>query len=68
MSEYKRQFRQLDDETKEKISKANKGKHKSIEHRNHISQSMKKYWESVPDKPSSDFTTYQGEENIKNNA
>ena len=56
MSKYKRQYRELDDETKEKLSQANKGKHKSIEHRNHISQSMIKYWKSVPNKPTSGGT------------
>ena len=56
MSKYKRQYRQWDDEAKEKLSQANKGKHKSIEHRNHISQAMIKYWETVPDKPKSGET------------
>ncbi len=54
--QYKRQYRELDDVTKEKISQANKGKHKSVEHRDHISQGMKKYWKSVPNKPSSNET------------
>jgi hypothetical protein len=56
MSKYKRQYRQWDDESKEKLSQANKGKHKSVEHKNHISQAMIKYWEGVPSKPISGET------------
>lgn len=48
MSTYKRQFRELDDSTKQKISKASKGKTKSMSHREHLSQALKKYWDSVP--------------------
>lgn len=48
MSTYKRQFRELDDSTKQKISKASKGKTKSMSHREHLSHALKKYWDSVP--------------------
>ena len=48
MSEYKRQFRELSDETKDKISKSSKGKRKSFFHRQHISQALKSYWDTVP--------------------
>lgn len=48
---YKRQFRELSDETKEKISAANRNRPKSEMHRQHISQSMKKYWEQIPHRP-----------------
>ena len=48
MSTYKRQFRELDDSTKQKISKASKGKTKSMSHREHLSNALKKYWDSVP--------------------
>jgi hypothetical protein len=64
MQPYKRQYRELDDETKQKISAANRNRPKSEMHRQHISQSMKDYWAKVPHRPSSgDVTTYQGEEN-----
>ena len=48
MSEYKRQFRELSDETKDKISKSSKGKRKSFSHRQHLSQALTDYWKSVP--------------------
>ena len=72
MKEYKRQYRELDDETKEKIAASQRGRAKSESHRQHISQSMEKYWQTVPHRPSSgetvwQFSTYQGEEVIKNN-
>ena len=64
MQPYKRQYRELSDETKEKISAANRNRPKSETHRQHISQSMKKYWEQIPHRPvSGGVTTYQGEEN-----
>ena len=47
----KRQFRQLDQETKEKISRSSKGKVKSDLHKQHISQSMREYWSQIPNKP-----------------
>ncbi len=43
-----RQFRDLDDEVKQKISASTKGKSKSYDHKLHISQGMKKYWDSIP--------------------
>ncbi len=45
--EYKRQFRNLPDEVKQKISASTKGKEKSYDHKLHISQGMKKYWSGV---------------------
>lgn len=48
---YKRQWRELSDEHKEKISQSSKNKPKSIIHRQHISQAMKEYWKDVPHKP-----------------
>ena len=48
---YKRQYRQLSDETKQKISQATANRPKSADHRAHISQAMKKYWEGVSNKP-----------------
>ena len=54
MSEYKRQWRELEDSTKEKISKAMKGKSKSSYHKEHIRQSMLNYWQTVGHKPTQD--------------
>lgn len=51
MENRKRIYRELDDTTKEKISKANTGKRKSESHKQHLSQSMKRYWQGVPHKP-----------------
>lgn len=49
--EHKRQWRELSDEHREKISKSAAGKPKSAEHRAHISQAMKDYWYTVPHRP-----------------
>lgn len=38
----------MNEETKKKISQAMKGKKKSDEHKKSISESMKKYWETIP--------------------
>lgn len=43
-----RQYRDLDDEVKQKISTSSKGKSKSYDHKLHISQAMKKYWDTIP--------------------
>ena len=51
MKEYKRQFRQLDQETKQKISDSSRNRPKSDEHKKRISQGMIKYWETVPHRP-----------------
>ena len=51
MNNYKRQYRELDQETKQKISDSSRNKPKSEEHKKRISQGMLKYWESVPHRP-----------------
>ena len=51
MQHYKRQWRELSDEHKDKISQSSKNKPKSAEHRQHISQAMIDYWRGVPHKP-----------------
>ena len=51
---YKRQYRQLSDETKQKISNSTRNKPKSSSHIEHIRQAMLKYWKNVPNKPDSD--------------
>lgn len=50
----KRLFRELDDETKKKISASSRNKPKSEWHKRHISQSMVKYWQTVPHRPKAD--------------
>jgi len=56
MNKYKRQYRELDDETKKKISASSRNKPKSEAHKQHISQAMEKYWLSVPHRPTSGET------------
>ena len=53
MKQYKRQYRQLSDETKNKISTSAKNKPKSEIHKRHIQQSMLRYWRTVENKPDS---------------
>ena len=45
--QYKREFRDLPDETKQKISNSTRGKRKSSTHKEHIRQGMLKYWSGV---------------------
>lgn len=47
----KRQFRELSDETKAKISQAMRGKSKSFTHKENISNGLKNYWKDVPNRP-----------------
>ena len=49
-----RQFRELSDETKNKISMAMKGKSKSYTHKENISNGLKDYWKKIPNKPTSE--------------
>lgn len=49
--EYKRQYREKDDTTKMKISQALRGRGKSSTHKENISNGLKHYWQSVPNKP-----------------
>ena len=51
MKEYKRQYRELSDETKQKISNSSRNRPKSDQHKQHISQGMKDYWRNVPNRP-----------------
>lgn len=46
--EYKRKYRELNDEVKQKISQSTKGKRKSFSHRQHLSQALQDYWKTVP--------------------
>ena len=51
MNNYKRQYRQIDDTTKMKISLTSRNKPKSEQHKLHISQGMEEYWRTVPNRP-----------------
>lgn len=51
MTDYKRKYRELDDEVKKKISASTKGRRKSFWHRQHIQQAMLDYWQTVPHRP-----------------
>ncbi|MEL5894726.1 hypothetical protein AAE250_14680 [Bacteroides sp. GD17] len=48
---YKRQYRQLSDATRQKISQSLRGRTKSATHAQSISTGLKNYWKQVPDKP-----------------
>ena len=62
MSEYKRLWRELEDSTKEKISKALKGKSKSSFHKENIRRSMLDYWRTVEHKPTQDDEDSESDE------
>lgn len=51
MNTGKRQYRQLDAATKQKISQSLKGRSKGMTHKEKISNGMREYWKTVPDKP-----------------
>lgn len=51
MENKKRIYRELSDDTKQKISNASKGRPKSQSHRQHISQAMTDYWKTIPHRP-----------------
>lgn len=51
MSKGKRQYRELNDETKQKISKKLKKQRKSEAHKQAISKAMILYWKEIPNKP-----------------
>lgn len=46
-----REYRQLSDLTKAKISQSMKGRCKSFTHRENISNALKSYWQTIPNKP-----------------
>ena len=48
-----RQYRELSNVTKLKISQSMKGRSKSDTHREAISKGMKNYWQGVPSRPTS---------------
>ena len=48
----KRQFRELNADTKQRISQALKGRGLTDDHKQAISDGMKAYWATIPNKPS----------------
>ncbi len=56
----KRTYRELNEETKKKISQALRGRRKSAAHIQAISDAMKKYWETIPEKTKEDKTKEEG--------
>lgn len=46
-----RQFRQLDDQTKQKISRSMVNRPKSDLHKANISKGLKAYWQNIPSRP-----------------
>ena len=46
--QYKRQTREMSDQTKQKISQSLTGRRKSPTHVNNISQGLKNYWSQIP--------------------
>ena len=46
-----RNYREMPEETKAKISQALKGRCKSITHKERISAGLKNYWQTIPNKP-----------------
>lgn len=47
----KRQYRQLNQATKDKISRSATGRAKTQQHKERIKQSMLRYWSTIQDKP-----------------
>ena len=47
---HKRQFRELSDSTKAKISQSLRGRSKTPTHSENISKALKTYWKGVPSK------------------
>ena len=52
-----RVYRELDDEVKQKISMSSRNRPKSEIHKQHISQGMIEYWQTVPHRPDNNDTT-----------
>ena len=64
----KRQYRELSDETKDKIIQSMRNKSKTSTHKENISNGLKNYWTTVPNKPTNEkaesdpyLTTCQGD-------
>ena len=61
---YKRKYRQLDDDVKQKISASSRNKPKSEITKERIRQGMIQYWETVPNK---EDTQWYNVDNGQNN-
>lgn len=61
----KRQFRQLDDATKLRISQKLRGRSMSDSHKEAISNSMKAYWQTIPNKPTENNESKKNSKNEK---
>ena len=48
--EYKRKYRQMSDETKQKISQSLKGRSKSMSHVENIKNGLINYWKNIPNR------------------
>lgn len=51
MNTNKRKYRELNPETKQKISQSMRGKSKTLSHKEAISNGLKSYWQNIPHKP-----------------
>lgn len=54
--QHKRQWRELDDATRERISRSTQGKPKSELHKQRIRQALIDYWKTIPHRPKSGIT------------
>ena len=61
MENYKRQFREMNPETKAKISQSMKNRSKSFSHRENISNGLRKYWKNIPSRPTNDSISINSE-------
>lgn len=50
----KRQYRELSDTTRAKISQSMRGRSKTYTHKEAISKGLKEYWKTIPNKPITD--------------
>lgn len=57
-----RQFRELDDATKLRISQKLRGRSMSDTHKQAISDSMKAYWSQIPNKPTENNNTSKNQQ------
>lgn len=63
---YKRKYRQLDDDVKQKISASSRNKPKSEITKERIRQGMLQYWETVPNKEDTQWYNVDNGQNNEN--
>lgn len=56
----KRQYRQLDDSTKAKISQSLSGRSKTEDHKQAIAKALVNYWKTIPNKPEDKSNELEG--------